>query len=247
MSTQEDKGEKKQQKLETFKDDIKTQEQLEDELGVGVEKIPKIPEVAPEVHVIKLDLSGPKDIDAIVKEIDKLPAIQDASAATNKYDEYQKQARKIWIIKQASEESWNIPVRKGEKKNGKWVWEKTDDGRIATEAKRFFYNPVTRSEKEDHLKLLEGKEAANYDLIVETEHINKMVRSLDTSEQEKFLKKKTWIQVTKDFGEKSHAYYYALFQSYFAASEEDLDRIAYDDIIAYSEVALYKEGIRNPQ
>ena len=248
MSTEgkEKETTKKPQKLESFRDDLKTQEQLEDELGVGVEKVPKLPD-KPDVKVITLDLSGPKDIDTIVKEIDKLPAVKDANAATEKYDAYKKTATKIWVIKQANEDSWNIPLRVGEKKGEKYIWQRDDVGRIMTEPKRFYYNPITRQEKEEHLKLLEERESANYDLIVETEHINKIIRSLDTEEQTKFLEKKTWIRVSKTFAEKSHLYYYGLFRDYFGATEDDINRISYDDIIAYVDVALYKEGVKNPQ
>lgn len=248
MSTEGDGNkQKKQQKLETFQDDIKTQESLEKELGQGVEKVPTIP-TKPDIRTITLDLTGPRDVDAIVREIDKLPAAKDASAATEKYDAYQKTANKLWVIKQSHEDSFLIKMRKGIKdKAGKYVWERDKDGKILLEKKRFFYTPVTRQEKEDHLRLLEEKESANYDLIVETENINKIAKSQDTAEQEKFLERKTWITVSKIYAEKMHAYYYGLFESYYGATEEDMDRITFDDITGYVDVALYKEGVRNPQ
>lgn len=250
MSTDEKEEKKKPQpqpqKLETFRDDIKTQEDLENELGPGVEKVPILPK-EPEIRTITLDLSGPRDVDAIIREIDKLPAAKDASAATEKYDAYQKTANKLWVIKQAHEDSFMIKMRKGTKKGDKYIWERDEEGRIIMEKKRFFYTPVTRQEKEEHLKLMEEKESANYDLILETENINRIAKSQDTAEQEKFLEKKTWISVSKTYAEKLHKYYYGLFEAYYGASEEDMDKITFDDIMGYVDVALYKEGVRNPQ
>lgn len=237
---------KKPQKLETFKDDIKTQEQLEDELGSGVEKIPKLPE-KPEIKTIKLDLSGPRDIDAIVKEIDTLPDSALANKATEKFDSWQKTANKVWVIKQSEEDSFLINCRVGKKENGKWKWEITPDGRIKTEKKRFFYTPVTKSEKEVHLQLMQEKESANYDLIVEVEKINKVAKDPNVDAAAKYLEKKSWIDVSTEYGNKMHKYYYGLFQTYYNVPDEDMDRISLDDMMAYVDVALYKEGVRSPQ
>lgn len=236
----------KKENISTFVDDIKTQDQLEGELGSGVEKPPKLPE-EPILHTIKLDLSGEMDVANLTKVIiDKLD-IDQANKSMDRYDDYQGIAKKIWRIKESVKDDFEIYMRKGTKEKGKWKWERNDEGRIQYEKKRFYYEPVTRQEKEEHIKLLKEKESANMDLIIETQKINKLIRNMNTDEQEKYLRKKEWLEISDKFGNAHYQYYAQLFQSYFGAFDEDIERINFDDIINYVEIALYKEGIRSPQ
>ncbi|WP_411753298.1 hypothetical protein [Serratia sp. (in: enterobacteria)] len=235
----------KKETISTFVDDIKTQDQLTTELGPGVEKQPKLPE-EPVLQTIKLDLSGALDVADLTKVIiDKLD-IDQANKSMDRYDDYQGIAKKIWRIKESASDDFEISLRKGIKDKGKWKWER-DKGRLQYEKKRFYYEPVTRQEKEEHIKLLKEKESANMDLIIETQKINKLIRNMNTDEQEKYLKKKEWLEISDKFGNAHYKYYSNLFQSYYGATDEDIERINFDDIINYVEIALYKEGIRSPQ
>lgn len=236
---------KKNDKISTFVDDIKTQDELEKELGPGVEKVPK-QGTEPELHTIRLDLSGELDVANLTKVIiDKLD-VDEANKSMDRYDDYQGIAKKIWRIKESANDEFKIKLRVGNKEKGKWKWIR-EKGQIQYERQTFYYQPVTRQEKEEHMKLLREKESANMDLIIETQKINRLIRSMDATEQEKYLKKKEWLDISDKYAKAHYAYYSTLFQAYYGATDEDIERINFDDIINYVEIALYKEGIRSPQ
>jgi hypothetical protein len=238
-------------KTETFIEDGKSQQQLEEELGVGVEKSPKLP-VRPKLEKVNLDLTSALDIKSIVDEITKLPESDAASNATKKYNEYEAVAKKIWIIKQADNESFNIRMRvldeEKSKARGKKIWKRDKDGKIQVTTKKFFYTPTTRQETDELFKLLQERQSISYSIQLESERITKISeKKEDLTEQEKeSIDKKKWLDFSRQFFIANQNYYIYAFQAYFGADDDELDALLFDDIMNYSEVAMYKEGVKSP-
>jgi hypothetical protein len=239
-------------KTETFIEDGKSQAQLEEELGVGVEKPPKLP-ARPKLEKVNLDLTSALDIKSIVDEITKLPDSAKASAATKKYNEYEEVAKKIWTIKQADNESFNIRMRvldeEKSKARGKTIWKRDKDGKIEVTTKKFYYTPLTRQEADETFKLLQERQSISYEIQLESDRIIKLSKKeVDLTEDEKqSIDKKKWLDWSARYFIANQNYYIATFQGYFGAADEEIDAILFDDIMNYSEVAMYKEGVKSPQ
>jgi hypothetical protein len=239
-------------KSETFIEDGKSQEQLEEELGVGVEKAPPLPP-KPKLEKVNLDLTSALDIKSIVDEITKLPDSDKASAATKKYNDYEAVAKKIWVIKQSDRESFDIRMRikdeEASKSRGKTVWKRDKDGKIEIKTKKFYYTPTTRQETDELFKLLSERQSITYEIQLESERITNLSDKKGelTEEEKQTIDKKKWIALSHDFFLTNQNYYLYAFQAYFGATDEELDSLLFDDIMNYAEVAMYKEGVRSPQ
>jgi hypothetical protein len=239
-------------KSETFIEDGKSQEQLEEELGVGVEKTPSLPP-KPKLEKVNLDLTSALDIKTIVDEITKLPDSDKASAATKKYNEYEGVAKKIWIIKQSDKEVFDIRMRvkdeEASKTRGKTVWKRGVDGKIEIKTKKFYYTPTTRQETDELFKLLSERQSITYEIQLESERITKLSNKKEdlTDAENESIDKKKWLELSHKFFVTNQNYYIYAFQAYFGATDEEIDALLFDDIMNYAEVAMYKEGVRSPQ
>lgn len=247
-TTQEEIKERIKKNRESIQEG-KSQEELEKELGEGVEKIPPTP-TKPDVILERKDFFGVLDMRTMVDELSKLPEIDEVKKDMDKYDEYEGQVRKLWVIKQSDSDSWKIRMRvieKREKESGRIKW-KVDKGKYAIEEKVFYYNPITVQDKEDHYKLLNERESARQDLLLEVAKLRNMAADKSTAEEfEDYRTKRPWMLKTHNFQMATQNYYLELFKAYFAASDDDVDRILFDDIMNYVDVALYKEQVKSPK
>ena len=230
--------------------DGKNQEDLENELGVGVEKTPPTPE-KPDIILERKDMFGVLDMRTMVDELSKLPDIDEVQKDMDKYDAYEGQVRKLWVIKQSDNDNWKIRMRaiqSEDKNSGRITW-KINNGKYVTEEKTFHYNPITVQDKEDHYRLLNDRESARQDLLLEAAKLKNMAAKLKVNEEEfeDYRLKKPWIEKTRMFQLATQNYYTELFKAYFAATDEDVKRILFDDIMNYVDVALYKEGVKSPK
>jgi hypothetical protein len=239
-------------KTETFIDDGKSQKDLEEELGVGVEKSPVLP-AKPKLEKVNLDLTSALDIKSIVDEITKLPDSEKASAATKKYNDYEAVAKKIWVIKQSDKEVFDIRMRvkdeEASKTRGKTIWKRDKEGKIEVKTKKFYYTPTTRQETDELFKLLSERQSVTYEIQLESERVTKLSdKKEELTEQEKdSIDKRKWTELSKKFFLTNQQYYIYAFQAYFGATDEEIDALLFDDIMNYAEVAMYKEGVRSPQ
>jgi len=239
-------------KTETFIEDGKSQAQLEEELGIGVEKSPILPP-KPKLEKVNLDLTSALDIKGIVEEITKLPDSDKASEATKKYNEYEAVAKKIWTIKQADKEVFDIRMRvkdeEQSKTRGKTIWKRDKDGKIEIKTKRFYYTPTTRQETDELFKLLTERQAITYEIQLEAERITKLSEKKEelTVDEKASIDKRQWLELSRKFFVANQNYYIYAFQAYFGADEEILNALLFDDIMNYAEVAMYKEGVKSPQ
>lgn len=236
----------------TFVDDGKSQKDLEEELGVGVEKTPPLPP-KPKLEKVNLDLTSALDIKSIVDEITKLPDSEKASAATKKYNEYEAVAKKIWVIKQSDRETFEIRMRvkdeEASAKRNKTIWKRDKDGRIEIKTKKFYYTPTTRQETDELFKLLSERQSVTYEIQLESERITKLSEKKEdlTDAEKESIDKRKWTELSRKFFLTNQQYYIYAFQAYFGATDEEIDALLFDDIMNYSEVAMYKEGVRSPQ
>jgi hypothetical protein len=239
-------------KTETFIDDGKSQKDLEEELGVGVEKSPVLP-AKPKLEKVNLDLTSALDIKSIVDEITKLPDSEKASAATKKYNDYEAVAKKIWVIKQSDKEVFDIRMRvkdeEASKTRGKTIWKRDKEGKIEVKTKKFYYTPTPRQETDELFKLLSERQSVTYEIQLESERVTKLSdKKEELTEQEKdSIDKRKWTELSKKFFLTNQQYYIYAFQAYFGATDEEIDALLFDDIMNYAEVAMYKEGVRSPQ
>ncbi|GEM_PF-7043375 len=240
-------------KSETFVDDGKSQAQLEEELGVGVEKTPILPQ-KPKLEKVNLDLTGAVDIASIISEIAKLPDPKRAEESTKKHDEYEKVAKRIWVIKMADKDFFTINLHKVKNKHDdgrvlKFEWERDDKGRIVNEPKTFYYNGMTIQEKDEYFRLISERESISYDLSRTGDLIKRLAAkdpdTLTDSDKEQ-LDKKFWVEIAMKYNKANQEFYISTFKAYFGATDEDIERMDFNDIIYYGEIGEYKEGIKSP-
>ena len=201
-------------KSETFIEDGKSQEQLEEELGSGVEKKPVLP-VKPQIEQAKLDFGKDVfDVNKIVDEISKLPASKDATTQTTKYDEYQVVAKKIWIIKQSEKDYMELRMREIESKEGnRYVWKRGGDGKIAFTTKKFYYTPVTVQEKQEIFKLDSARRSLEYDVALEGQKLRNLGDKYTDNPDAEILKKKEWVEISHKFFTAIQEYYLTAFRA----------------------------------
>jgi hypothetical protein len=235
-------------KSETFIEDGKSQQQLEEELGPGVEKKPILPE-KPKLEQAKLDFGKDVfDVNKIIDEISKLPASKDATIQTTKYDEYQVVARKIWVIKQSEKDSIMLRMREIESKEGnRYIWKRDEEGKIAFTTKRFYYTPVTVQEKQEIFKLDSARRSLEYDVALEGQKLRNLGDKYADDPDAEILKKKAWVEISHNFFAAVQEYNLTAFRAYYGGTDEEIDRLFFEDIVNAVDVALYKEGVRSPQ
>ena len=248
MTTTQEEIRDKINKNRKLVQDGKSQAELEKELGEGVEKVPPDP-IKPDVVLEKRDFFGVLDMRTMVDELSKLPDIDEVEKDMDKYDAYEGQVRKLWVIKQSDSDSWNIRMRVivKEDDNGRINW-KVENGKYLVEEKKFFYNPITVQDKEDHYKLLNERESARQDLLMEIAKMKNMAsKTITPNDFDDYRAKRPWMEKTTLFQSATQNYYLELFKAYFAATDDDVKRIIFDDIMNYVDVALYKEQVKSPK
>jgi hypothetical protein len=234
-------------KSETFIEDSKTQEQLEAELGKGVEKTPTIGE-KPEVTLAELDLSGAFSAGDVINQLEKLPDIKVAEKQMDKRDEYLALAKRIWVIKQAEKDSFVIKCKKGTKDStGKWKWERDEQRRPLYEDVTFYYTPISLQEKDAIFRMQIKKQDASNKVTLIGIKLRKMADTKDDTAAEDYITNSKIDEISDNFYLANQKYYVEAFKSYYGASDDDIARISFEDITDYSDVAMKKEGVRSPQ
>lgn len=229
---------------ETFLED---QEKLEEKFGVGVEAVPKLPP-EPKLEVTQLNMQNINSVDSIVKELSKLPEIKTATEQTRKYDNYQAVAKRIWIIKQAENESFELNMRVVDKVVGdRKIWKRDKEGRPVFTKKRFYYTPITMQEKEELFKLLRDKQSADYDVTIEGQKLSKLAEKLESEPDNIEFTKKGWIETSYRFFIANQTYTIESFKAYSGATDEDVELLNFDDMSNFVEISMYKEGVKSPQ
>lgn len=248
MTTQQEIKDKIKKNRETIQEG-KTQEELQKDLGEGVEKVPPEP-IKPDVVLERKDFFGVLDMRTMVDELSRLPDVDAVQKDMEKYDAYEGQVRKLWLIKQSDSDSWKIRMRviESKDKNSGRIKYKILNGKFVTEEKTFYYNPITVQDKEDHYKLLNERESARQDLLLEVAKLKNMAAAKSTPEDfDEYRTQRPWMEKTNLFQQATQNYYIELFKAYFAADDDDVDRILFDDIMNYVDVALYKEQVKSPK
>lgn len=242
------------------KDKVAKQESetLVDELGEGVEPVPVEPEKVDINTLPNLDFSDAKDIQSIVKAIKDLPASEDVNNQLSKIDKYEEYAKKIWKMKKAEDESFDIQMRTVERvenrKMGdatieKLIWKLDKDGRIETHTKKFHYTGITMQERDELVFLESQMQDAHFRVIQEGVVVNRMTRDPNATEEQfsQYAADKVWQRKKLEWEKTIQDYYIAVFHAYFGGTDEDIRSMVFDDIINYSEVALYKGGVKSPK
>lgn len=221
------------------------QEKLEDELGPGVENPPKIPP-APELEIPKTTLTEVFDVKSIVDEIVRLPDTKKVDESIDKYTKHHAAARKVWIIKQAENVEFVCRMRVGDKDGERWIWKRDKDGKVMTENKRFFYTPLSIQEKGILFKKRKDKQSAEYDVALEGQKLTKLAKRSEEFPEDEVFTKKAWVDISEKFFIANQEYYLESFRSYFGATEDDIARLFFDDIVNYVDVAEHIEGVKSP-
>jgi hypothetical protein len=240
-------------KSDTFVDDKKTQEQMEEELGVGVEKLPQLPK-KPKLTKVNLSLTQANDVKDFMEQIADLPDPKSATDSVNKYDEYERAARRMWVIKQSEKPSFDVQMRilLEKKKVGDYdlhIWER-QDGKLKTETKRFYYSGATIQEKDLIFNLIAQRESSSYDLNRFGDKLKEIAKIDDdklTEEQRSMLDKKEWLRLAQVFNLANQTYYITKFKIYYGATDDEIDRIEFSDIVNGVEIGEYIEGVKSPQ
>lgn len=250
------------EKLQKFRDketQDKQQEGLEDELGAGVEAEPVEVEKVDLDSLPELDLSSADDVKHIFDELEALPSAKEAGDILKKHDAYQVYAKKIWKMKQAERESFKIRTRvierTEEKQRGdvtirKHIWKRDPKtGKIQIKTKEFYYTPITLQERDEFLFLEGDRQDAHFAVIEEGARIDKIIASAtpEASKYEDYSKNRTWQDKYMKWQHAVQNYWIAVFQAYYGATDEEVETILFDDIVNYSEVALYKGGVKSPK
>jgi hypothetical protein len=232
---------------ETFLDDKKSQKQLEDELGKGVEKEPELTP-KPDLELPKVDLSGAFDVNAIIEELKKVPDIIEAEKQIDKHTDYLTLAKKIWTIRQAEHDSFKIKLKVGVKDQttGKWKWTRKE-GQQVYEEKTFYYSPISIQEKDEMFRLLVKRQDASNEVTLLGIKVRKIASDKNETGAEEFMKSADFDKIQNMFYKANQDYYVECFKIYFGPEEDDLARISFEDITDYSDVALRKEGVKSPQ
>jgi hypothetical protein len=233
-------------------------ETIVDELGEGVEPIPVEPEKPEFESLPVLEFGDAKDVQTIVNQIRNLPEAQDVDNQLKKIDAYEEYAKKIWRMKRSEDESFAITMRTIEridkKKIGdaiqeKMIWKRDANGKIVTSTKTFYYTGITMQERDELTFLESAMQDAHFNVIDEGVRINKMTRDPNTTDEQfrKYQSDKIWQQKKVTWEKSIQDYYIAVFKAYYGATDEDIKHIIFDDIINYSEIALYKGGVKSPK
>lgn len=232
---------------DTFLDDKKSQKQLEEELGMGVEKTPDLPQ-RPDLQLPKVDLSKAFDVNALVDELKKIPDIKESNAQIDKHEDYLNLAKKIWTIRQSDFDSFKIKLKAGEKDTttGKWKWARKD-GQQQYEEKTFYYTPISIQEKDETFKLLVKRQDASQDVTLISIRVKKFADNKDETGAEKFLEDNDMNDIQNRFYIANQEYYLACFKAYFGADDDDIARTSFEDIVDYVDVCIRKEGVKSPQ
>lgn len=236
-----------------------TNEELEKELGDGVEKDP-VEVQKPVIDIPLIDLTGAEDVRHIIDELKQLPTIKDVTDQLNKIDAYETYAKKIWVVKKSEQEVFDVPTRIVEKiekkKRGdaiieRIIWKKDPEtGFIKTQKKKFQYNSVPIQDKDEIMFLESERDARHFELIDEGSKINRMIKNQGVDQDEsyaKYAQDKTWEGKMLRWQKALQDYWVEIFKLYFNASDEDIRSIGFDDIVNYGEVALYKAGVKSPK
>jgi len=243
--------------------DAKTEDELIDELGQGVEPEPKEPDKPDLDSIPNLDLSSADDVRDIFDALKLLPSIKEVGDQLTKHDAYQVYARKIWKIKQSEREVFDIKMRvverieEHQRSDGvtiqKMIWKRDNDGQIMTTTKKFKYVSATIQEKDEFIFLEGEKQDTHFALIEEGARVDRIIANTrihpDTEEDSysKYASNRTWQNKHARWQKAVQDYWVAVFKAYFGATDEDIKSIVFDDIINYSEVALYKGGVKSPK
>ncbi|HJX79136.1 hypothetical protein [Glutamicibacter sp.] len=231
---------------------------IEEELGPGVEIEPVEPEKVDLESFPTLDFADARSIKTIVEQIKNLPKLEDVNEQLKKIDTYEQYAKKVWIMKRAEDESFDIPVRiveKVEKRQigdavqERLIWKRDKEGKIVSKPKTFHYASLPMQDRDELMFLESAMQDAHFAVIEEGVRINRMTNDPTTTEQmfQKYAQDKVW-QSKKVRWEKSiQDYYSAVFKAYFGASDDDIRSIGFDDVINYSDIALYKGGVKSPK
>lgn len=250
------------EKLQSFRDKVnesKTEEQLAQELGPGVEQDPLEVDAVDLESLPSLDLSSADEVREIFDELEKLPSIKEAGDLLKKHDAYNLYARKIWKMKQSERESFPIrtrvvekieKVQRGDVTIEKIIWKRDPKTRqILTRPKTFWYSPVTIQEKDEFIFLEGEKQSAHFAVIEEGAKIDKIIAEAGPTSKgyADYAKDKTWEYKYQRYQQTIQEYWIAIFKAYFGATDEDIKTLVFDDIVNYSEVALYKGGVKSPK
>ena len=256
MTTQEEIR-KNLKDIRDKKEESLSQEKLELELGEGVEKDPEDPGQAKEFP--GLDLTNAFSVRNIIDELKQLPTSEDLAKQMEKVDAYENYARKIWKLKKADLEYFDIPLRTvvkvdkikiGENILEKTIWKSDDKGRYVTESKRFYYHGATIQDN-DILQLFQNeRDDKHFSCVEEAAKIQKMIKDPSLKDKEgydEYAGEKIWQTKIMAWHKSQQDYWITVFKLYYNATDDDISRMVYDDIVLYADVALYKAGVKSPK
>jgi hypothetical protein len=221
----------------TFLED-QEKKQLEKELGPGVEKEPTLGERPKlESAVSGLNLSSAMDVNSIIKQLEALPDISEAGKEFDKFDAHQNLAKRIWTIRQAEKDEFEIQI--GTKRDV--------EGRPTPITRVFYYSPISLQQKDKLMQLEIERNFANKQLTLTSIKARQFDKTKDDAGAIKYLEEIDSKKISEDFYNANRKYYISAFKMYYGAEDKDMMDMAMEDIIDYSEVALKKEGVRSPQ
>lgn len=256
MTTTQDEIKENLTKVRQKREEAKTEEELVDQLGEGVEKEPLDPGKPKEFPL--LDLSGAFSVRNIIDELKQLPTVEDLAKQMEKVDSYENYARKIWKMKKADHEYFDIPQRtvlKTEKLEiggsviERIIWKDDGKGKILTKDKRFYYHGATIQDT-DIIQLYQNeRDDAHFSCVAEAGKIQNMIKDVKTTEGEydRYASEKTWQDKIMKWHKTQQDYWIVVFKLYYHATDEDIKSMVYDDIVQYADVALYKAGVKSPK
>jgi hypothetical protein len=175
-----------------------------------------------------------------------------------KMDAYESYAKKIWIHKMSDQETFPINLRKIEKTENKkrgntqieYIhWKRDENGNYEFEPKIFKFSSITIQDKDEINWLASEKDVAYFTMLEEGARIRKLINNPASTDKEfsDYVGTRTW-QSKQDAWEKTvQDYWIAVFKIYYNATDDDVKRMHFDDIVNYGEVALYKGGVKSPK